>query len=271
MVSDITLGQYVPGKSVLHSMDPRAKILCIFTFIILVFCTFNYFSLGLMILTTILFVLVSGVKFKIYIRSLKAVILIVIFTSVLNLFYGSGEPIFQFSFMTITMQGINNSIFVSLRIISLILVSSILTFTTTPTDLTDALERIMKPLKFFRVRVSEVAMMMTIALRFVPTFLEETDKIMSAQKSRGADLESGGITRRVKALIPILIPLFVSSFKRAYDLAMAMECRCYQGGNGRTRMKVLKLSKIDFIFICFTALLCLGVVICNIKFPQVQR
>ena len=271
MVSDITLGQYVPGKSVLHSMDPRAKILCIFTFIILVFCTLNYFSLGLMIFTTILFVLVSGVKFKIYIRSLKAVILIVIFTSVLNLFYGSGEPIFQFGFMAITMQGINNSIFVSLRIISLILVSSILTFTTTPPDLTDALERIMKPLKFFRVRVSEVAMMMTIALRFVPTFLEETDKIMSAQKSRGADLESGGITRRVKALIPILIPLFVSSFKRAYDLAIAMECRCYQGGNGRTRMKVLKLSKIDFIFICFTALLCLGVVICNIKFPQVQR
>lgn len=271
MVSDITLGQYVPGKSVLHSADPRAKILCIFTFIILVFCTFNYFSLGLMVLTTILFVLISGVKFKIYIRSLKAVILIVIFTSVLNLFYGSGEPIFKLGFMTITMQGINNSIFVSLRIISLILVSSILTFTTTPTDLTDALERIMKPLKFFKVRVSEVAMMMTIALRFVPTLLEETDKIMSAQKSRGADLESGGITRRVKALIPILIPLFVSSFKRAYDLAMAMECRCYQGGNGRTRMKVLKLSKIDFIFICFTALLCLGVVICNIKFPQAQR
>ena len=271
MVSDITLGQYVPGRSILHSIDPRAKILCIFTFIILVFCTFNYLSLGLIVFTTILLVLFSGVKLKIYIRSLKAVILIVIFTSVLNLFYGGGEPIFKLGFMTITMQGINNSIFISIRIISLILISSVLTFTTTPTDLTDALERIMKPLKFFKVGVSEIAMMMTIALRFVPTLLEETDKIMSAQKSRGADLESGGITQRVKALIPIIIPLFISSFKRAYDLAVAMECRCYRGGIGRTRMKVLKLSKIDFIFICFTVLLCLGVIMCNIKFPQVQR
>ena len=148
--------------------------------------------------------------------------------------------------------------------------SSVLTFTTTPNDITDALERIMKPLKLLKINVSEVAMMMTIALRFIPTLLEETDKIMSAQKSRGADLESGGLTKRIKALAPIIIPLFVSSFKRAYDLAMAMECRCYKGSIGRTRMKILKLSKSDFIFICFIALICLGVIVCNIKFPQIK-
>ncbi len=270
MVRDITLGQYVPGRSILHSIDPRAKILCIFTLIILIFCTFNYLSLGLMVFATICFVLISGVKFKIYIKSLKAVILIIIFTSFLNLFYGSGEAIFKFGFITITAQGISNSIFMSLRIISLILMSSVLTFTTTPNDITDALERIMKPLKLLKINVSEVAMMMTIALRFIPTLLEETDKIMSAQKSRGADLESGGLTKRIKALAPIIIPLFVSSFKRAYDLAMAMECRCYKGSIGRTRMKILKLSKSDFIFICFIALICLGVIVCNIKFPQIK-
>ena len=213
MVRDITLGQYVPGRSILHSIDPRAKILCIFTLIILIFCTFNYLSLGLMVFTTICFVLISGVKFKIYIKSLKAVILIIIFTSGLNLFYGSGEAIFKFGFITITAQGISNSIFMSLRIISLILMSSVLTFTTTPNDITDALERIMKPLKLLKINVSEVAMMMTIALRFIPTLLEETDKIMSAQKSRGADLESGGLTKRIKALAPIIIPLFVIIIK----------------------------------------------------------
>lgn len=271
MVRDITIGQYVPGKSILHSIDPRAKILCIFTFIVLVFCTFNYVSLSLMIFTTILCILISGIKIRVYLKSLKAIIFIVVFTSILNLFYGSGEPVLKVGFINITAQGINNSIFVSVRVIILILISSALTFTTTPTDLTDALERIMKPLSFFKIRVSEIAMMMTIALRFVPTLLEETDKIMNAQKSRGADLESGGITQRIRALIPIFIPLFVSSFKKAYDLATAMECRCYKGGDGRTRMKVLKLSKTDFVLIGFTVLLCLGVIMCNIKLPQIQR
>ncbi len=157
------------------------------------------------------------------------IIFVVILTAGLNLFYGRGEPLWQFGFMTITEAGITNAVFIALRIISLIFISSVLTFTTSPTDLTDALERLMKPLKVLHVQVHEIAMMMTIALRFVPTLLEETDKIMSAQKARGADLESGGLFQRIKALVPILIPLFVSSFRRAYELAMAMECRCYQG------------------------------------------
>ena len=250
MVRDITLGQYVPGRSILHSIDPRAKILCIFTLIILIFCTFNYLSLGLMVFTTICFVLISGVKFKIYIKSLKAVILIIIFTSFLNLFYGSGEAIFKFGFITITAQGISNSIFMSLRIISLILMSSVLTFTTTPNDITDALERIMKPLKLLKINVSEVAMMMTIALRFIPTLLDETDKIMKAQMSRGADFESKNLVSRAKNLVPLLVPLFVSAFRRAEELAMAMEARCYRGGYNRTKMRQSIITKSDYIAGC---------------------
>ena len=161
-----------------------------------------------------------------------------------------------------------NCIFIAVRIISLILFSSVLTFTTSPTDLTDALERIMKPLKIFHVKVHEIAMMMTIALRFVPTLLEETDKIMSAQKARGADMESGGAIQRVKALIPILIPLFVSSFRRAYELAMAMECRCYRGGDGRTKMKSLRMTALDGWVIAISSAACMGVILCVILMPS---
>lgn len=275
MVRDITLGQYFPGKSPIHRLDPRVKIALTFVYIIFIFIASNFESLLLMAALIFTILLLSGVPLKQYFKSLKAILFVVVFTSVLNLFYGTGRVVWHgagiLGFMQITIGGISNAIFITIRIISLILFSSVLTFTTSPTELTDALERIMKPLKVFHVRVHEIAMMMTIALRFVPTLLEETDKIMSAQKARGADMESGGLMQRVKALIPILIPLFVSSFRRAYDLAMAMECRCYHGGEGRTKMKVLHAGVRDVAAVAFTVVVCAGVILCGIYFPPAIR
>lgn len=261
---DITLGQYFPADSVIHRLDPRVKILSLIAYIVLVFCTFNFASLAFIAAIVLMIILMSKVPLRLYLKSLKVIIIIVIITSLLNLFYGTGEPIFQWGFIKITWAGIHNAIFVCVRIVCLILFSSVLTFTTSPTDLTDALERLMKPLTIFHVKVHEIAMMMTIALRFVPTLLEETDKIMAAQKARGADMESGNMIARVKALVPVLIPLFVSAFRRAYELAVAMECRCYQGGEGRTRMKQLVFAKRDYISIVFTLLVIAGVVLLNI-------
>lgn len=269
MVRDVTLGQYFPGKSLIHKTDPRAKIVLLIAFIVLIFCTFNYVALALTAVATAFVILSSGVPVKMYLKSLKVIIVIVLITSVLNLFYGTGEPIWQWWVLKLTWDGINRAVFVTVRIICLILVTSSLTFTTSPTDLTDALERLLKPLKVFHIKVHEIAMMMTIALRFIPTLLEETDKIMQAQKARGADMESGNIIQRVKALIPVLIPLFVSSFRRAYELAMAMECRCYQGGDGRTRMKILHMHTRDYIMIGATVALLAGVILCNIFFQSV--
>lgn len=261
---DITLGQFFPTNSIIHRIDPRVKILLLVVFLALTFCTFNYAALALMVLSVISIVLLSKVPVKLYIKSLKMILIIVLITSALNLFYGTGEPIAQWWIFKITLNGINNAIFVSVRIVCLILISSVLTFTTSPTDLTDALERIMKPLSFFHIKVHEIAMMMTIALRFVPLLLEETDKIMSAQKARGADMESGNIIHRVKSLIPVLIPLFVSSFRRAYELAVAMECRCYNGGSGRTRMKTLHMKSRDYISVGIVLILIAGIVLCDV-------
>ena len=261
---DITLGQYFPADSVIHRLDPRIKILSLIAYIVITFCTFNYFSLALVFAAVLTVVLLSRVPLRMYLKSLKVIIIIVIITSVLNLFYGTGEPIAKWWIFKITWDGVNNAVNVCVRIVCLILFSSVLTFTTSPTDLTDALERLMKPLSLLHVKVHEIAMMMTIALRFVPTLLEETDKIMSAQKARGADMESGNLVKRVKALIPVLIPLFVSAFRRAYELAVAMECRCYQGGKGRTRMKQLTMSGRDYISILFTSAVIAGVILCNI-------
>ena len=266
---DITLGQYFPADSVLHRMDPRVKIVSLIAYIALIFCAFNYVSLAFIAVTVLLIVLLSKVPLKMYLKSLKVIIIIVIITSVLNLFYGTGEPIFQWGIIKVTWGGIHNAIFVCIRIVCLILLSSVLTFTTSPTDLTDALERLMKPLTVFHIKVHEIAMMMTIALRFVPTLLEETDKIMAAQKARGADMESGNLITRVKALVPVLIPLFVSAFRRAYELAVAMECRCYQGGEGRTRMKQLHMQRRDAFSIVFTAVVIGVVVLLNILFVKI--
>ena len=267
---DVTLGQYFPCDSILHRLDPRLKIVSLIAFIVLTFCTFNFYSLAVMGAMVLAVVFMSKVPLKMYLKSLKVIIIIVIITSLLNLFYGQGEPIFQWGILKVTWSGIYNAIFVCVRIICLILLSSALTFTTSPNDLTDALERLMKPLTIFHIKVHEIAMMMTIALRFVPTLLEETDKIMAAQKARGADMESGNLVKRAKALIPVLVPLFVSSFRRAYELAVAMECRCYQGGKGRTRMKQLKMKKRDYICMAVCLLVLAGVILCNILLPQIH-
>ncbi|MDO4459522.1 MAG: energy-coupling factor transporter transmembrane component T [Clostridia bacterium] len=271
MLSDITLGQYFPAKSFIHRMDPRLKICLTVYFIVLVFSSKNFLNIGLVYAVILGAMAASKVPAKIYIKSLKPILFIVAFTSILNLFYGTGEPLVQFWVLKITLNGILNALLIAVRIIALIFVSSVLTFTTSPTQLTDALERLLKPLAKIRVPVHEFAMMMTIALRFVPTLLEETDKIMSAQKARGADMESGGIVQRIKALIPVLIPLFVSAFRRAFDLATAMESRCYTGGYGRTKMKTLKISKADVITMIFCAVFLAGFIALNIVLPKVVR
>ena len=267
MLSDITLGQYFPGRSILHRLDPRVKLVLTLAAIVLIFVAFNFVSMALVVGLILTGMLLSGVPVKMYLKSMKAILFIVAFTSILNLFYGSGEPIFQFGFMQITMNGIYRCIFIAIRITALILCSSILTFTTSPTQLTDAMERLMKPLNVLRVPVHDIAMMMSIALRFVPTLLEETDKIMSAQKARGADMESGGLIQRVKAMIPILIPLFVSAFRRAYDLAMAMECRCYNSRIKPTKMTQLHAGKRAVIATAVTLVVLAGVVLGDIFLP----
>ena len=269
MISDITLGQYFPAKSPMHRTDPRMKI-CLTVFaIVLIFVARNFLSLAVWVLFIGVGMACSKIPLKLYLKSLKPILFIIVFTAVLNIFYGSGDPLVQLGWLKITLSGILNSVFVSIRIVTLILASSVLTFTTSPTQLTDAIERLLRPLAKLRVPVHEFAMMMTIALRFVPTLLEETDKIMSAQKARGADMESGGIVQRIKALVPVLIPLFVSAFRRAYDLATAMESRCYHGGEGRTKMKILKFGHTDWVVLVF-AVLALGLFItANILIPPV--
>ncbi len=269
MVRDVAFGQFFPGTSIVHRLDPRAKIIILIAFLVIIFCTFNYLSLLLVTMFTIFFVLLSKVPVKFYFKSLKVIIFIVIITSVLNMFYGTGTPLFEWGIIKITLNGINRAVFVSVRIVCLILASSCLTFTTSPTDLTDAIERLMKPLNKIHFPVHEIAMMMSLALRFVPTLLEETDKITQAQKARGADMDTGNIIMRVKAFIPILVPLFVSAFRRAYDLATAMECRCYRGGSGRTRMKVLHMAKTDVLSFAVLGLIICGVILCNIFLPAV--
>lgn len=269
MTRDIALGQYFPGKSILHRIDPRMKLVLTIAFIVYIFVVHNFWGLGFLAICTAAMLVVSSVPVRLYFRSIKGILFIVAFTAVLNLFYGSGAPLVQWGPLSITAQGIRNAIFIAVRIVGLVLFSSVLTFTTSPTDLTDAMERLLKPLQALHVKVHEIAMMMTIALRFVPTLLEETDKIMAAQKARGADMESGGLMQRIKALIPVLIPLFVSSFRRAYDLAMAMECRCYHGGEGRTKMKVLHLAPRDVGAAVFGAAVLVVVILCNVFFPKV--
>lgn len=267
MISDITMGQFFPGKSVMHRMDPRIKMCLTVFFIVMIFCAQNFVTMALTILMCFVGIALSKVPMKLYRKSLKPILFIVAFTAILNLFYGTGEPVFEWGFITITKNGIFNSIMIAVRIVVLILISSVLTFTTSPTQLTDAIERLLKPLSYLHVPVHEFAMMMTIALRFVPTLLEETDKIMAAQKARGADMESGGMIQRIRALIPVLIPLFVSAFRRAFDLATAMESRCYNGGSGRTKMKILKLGKIDFITIALCVVFLGAFIALNILIP----
>jgi energy-coupling factor transport system permease protein len=249
MIKDITLGQFFPGTSKIHRMDPRVKLALTFFLIIFIFVADTVAATALTVAAVLALIKMTRVPFQMYIRGLKAILLIVLFTSVLNIFYvRTGHVLIEWGILRITVDGVLRSIRIAVRIAIMILLSSVLTYTTSPTDLTTAMERLMKPLKVLHVPVHEIAMMMTIALRFVPTLLEETDKITSAQKARGADMESGNVIQRMKAMIPILIPLFVSAFRRAYELAMAMECRCYHGGAGRTRLKVLRFTKKDALY-----------------------
>jgi len=269
MIKDITIGQFFPGDSILHRLDARMKLVLTFAVIVIVFVCKSFFSMGLMVAFVLFLVAVSRVPVKTILKSLKPIVFIVIFTAVLNIFYTTGGWSVQIWIFKITEKGLFTALFMAVRIICLIIVSSLLTYTTTPTRLTDALERLLSPLKIFKIEVHTIAMMMTLALRFIPTLIEEIDRIMSAQKARGADWESGSLVSRSKALIPVLIPLFVSSFRRAYELAFAMECRCYRGGKGRTRMKIMKLELRDFAALLAAAALLAGIILLNIFFKSV--
>ncbi len=269
MISDITIGQYFPGKSVIHKMDARMKIVLMFILIVSIFICKNLISLAAIIICSVLLVLLSKIPFKTIFKSIKPLAVIIIITSLLNLFYGKGEALVQLGRFKITANGIETAVFMAVRIITLVVISSLLTYTTSPTELTDALERLLKPLKLIKIDVHSIAMIMTIALRFIPTLIEEIEKIMAAQKSRGADMDSGGLINRAKALIPVLIPLFVSSFRRAGELAYAMECRCYRGGEGRTKMKVMKLSARDFAALAFVLLFMAGIILINHFVPKI--
>ncbi len=268
MLKDITIGQFFPGDSVLHKMDPRVKIVLTIAFIAAVFIPKTWFGLALAAVFLIGVLALSKLPFALILKSIKPILPIVLFTAVLSIFYvQGGDTLFSWGIITITSKGLKNAAFLAVRIVCLIAGSSLLTYTTGPTTLTDALERLMKPLKVIRVPVHDLAMMMTIALRFIPTLIEETDKIMSAQKARGADLETGNLMQRIRALMPIMIPLFVSSFRRAYELATAMECRCYNGGDGRTRMTSLHMAMRDGAALSVMALLIAAMIVMNIFLP----
>ncbi|MBR6784742.1 MAG: energy-coupling factor transporter transmembrane protein EcfT [Clostridia bacterium] len=270
MIRDITIGQYYPGKSLLHKMDPRMKLILTFAIIIVIFLCKNFFSLGIIAVTAVLAAILSRVPLKMILKSLKPIVIILIFTAVLNIFYTQGgDTWFEWKFIKLTEKGVFTAIFTMVRIVSLVTISSLLTYTTTPTMLTDAIERVLSPLKIFKIKVHTLAMMMTLALRFIPTLIEEIDRIMNAQKARGADLETGGIIQRAKALVPIFIPLMVSSFRRAYELAFAMTCRCYTGGEGRTRMKQMKLKIIDFFALVACIAITAGIIVLNHFFEAV--
>jgi energy-coupling factor transport system permease protein len=253
MIRDITLGQYYPGNSIIHRLDPRTKIINTFAYIISLFLIKNFQGFGIAVIFLGLIILVSKVPLRFIFKGLKPVFFIIIFTFSVNVFLSKGEPLAKLWFLTITKEGLYNAFFMGIRLVLLIIGSSLLTLTTKPINLTDGIERLLSPFRRIGVPAHELAMMMTIALRFIPTLLEETDKIMKAQIARGADFETGNILRRAKSLIPLLVPLFISAFRIAQDLAMAMEARCYRGGDSRTRMNAMTLGIRDGI-----AVLCMG-------------
>ena len=244
MLKDVTLGQYFPGDTVVHRLDPRTKLILLIVYIVALFQAKSWWSYGLVLAVSVLCMAISKIRPKNLFKGLKPMLFIIVFTSLLNIFYTQGTPILPG--WIVTWEGLGRSAQMILRITLLIAGTFLLTYTTSPIALTDGLERLLSPLKKIRVPVHEMTIMMSMALRFIPTLIEETDKIMSAQKARGADFETGSLFQRAKALLPILVPLFVSAFRRADELAVAMESRCYHGGEGRTRMKQMKLQGIDF-------------------------
>lgn len=247
MLRDITLGQYYPAESVIHKLDPRVKIMGTFLFIISVFLYKNIFGIALATIFLVSYIGISKIPLKYMVKGLKPILIIMVITAVFNLFLTPGEVLWKIWIIKVTKEGIINTGFMILRLTYLVIGTSLMTLTTTPNRLTDGLEKLLRGLRLIKVPVHEVAMMMSIALRFIPILVEETDKIMKAQMARGADFESGNLLKRAKNMIPLLVPLFISSWKRAMDLAMAMEARCYRGGEGRTKMKPLKYVSRDYI------------------------
>ncbi len=247
MLKNLTIGQYYPIKSTLHSLDPRTKLVLCVLYMVCVFAFTSVWGLVMIAAFNVAAVMLSNVPLRLIIKSYKPILIFISITALLNLFLTPGEPIFSFYFLTVTWEGVNFTILMILRIFFLITATTLLTLTTTPIMLTDAMESLMSPLKRIGFPAHAIAMMMTIALRFIPTLLEETEKLMKAQSARGADFETGSIMKRIKAVVPLLVPLFVSSIRRAEDLAVAMETRCYRGDINRTKMKVLKMSARDYV------------------------
>lgn len=269
MLDSITFGQYIDVGSLVHRLDPRFKILALIASIVFIFLAGNFVTLGFVTAFTLAVLLLSRVPIKMYLKNLKVILPVIIFTAIINMFYaGEGDLLVDWWIFKITTGGIERAVFMALRVVLLILISAVLTYTTTPNDLTDAIERLCLPLKFIGLGsvVHMLAMMMTIALRFIPTLIEETQKITNAQKARGASFEEGNLMQRIKALIPILIPLLISSIRRAYELAEAMECRCYNGGKGKQRMKQLRIKTADIISAAVLCVFCAGVIVLNLFF-----
>ena len=261
MLRDITLGQFFPGNTFIHRLDPRTKLLAVILYIVALFNAQGVVTYAIVAALLALCIIISRVPFRSLTRGLKPIWVIVAFTAIMNLFFTSGTPLGTGWLLShISQEGLRSAIFMVLRIVMLIMGTFLLTYTTSPIRLTDGLEDLLGPLKKLGVPVHELAMMMSIALRFIPTLIEETDKIMSAQRARGADFESGNLLQRAKALIPLLVPLFVSAFRRADELATAMECRCYHGGEGRTKLHVLRYETRDYLTLAFYAALCAAMI-----------
>lgn len=268
MLNDVSFGQYYPANSIIHKLDSRYKLVLTIGMIVSTFIAFNFVSLAAVIVAVIGVMLFSGIPLKTYLKSFKSIWFFIALTAVLNIFFikGEGKPLFSLWKLEIYSEGIEKAIFIAIRIFLLLIISSALTYTTTPTSLTDAIESLLKPLTKIGINIHVFAMMMTIALRFIPTLIEETDKIMNAQKARGASLDEGSVIKKIKAVIPILIPLLASSIRRAYELADAMECRCYHGGEGRTRLNVMKSTLKDYIALLLYCLLTAIVIALNFLF-----
>lgn len=272
MMSDITFGQFIDTNSFVHKLDPRAKLLFLIAYIVFIFIAGNFISMGLLGAFLIAAIIASKIPLKMYLKNIKTILPIIILTSLLNMFYTKGGTVlFDWWIFTVTTAGIYRAIFMTVRIILLILSSAVLSYSTSPTSLTGAIESLLKPLKYIGLgnAVHTMAMTMTIALRFIPTLIEETQKIMNAQKARGADLDSGNLIKKVKALLPILIPLLISSVRRAYELAEAMECRCYNGGNGRTKFRIMRYSSRDLIASVIICAVFAGSVLTDVFYAQI--
>ena len=271
-MKNFALGQYYPTDSVMHRLDPRMKVIAALLYIVAAFLCSNFFSFIGLLLSAVVLILVSRIPFRIVLRSIRALIFIMVFTAVLNVFWtvdAEAEPLWEWGFLRIYESGLYRALFILIRIVAMVIGSSLfLTYTTTPIALTDAIERLLSPLKKLHVPVHEFAMMMSIALRFIPTIMDETDKIMSAQKARGADFSTGSLIQRAKALVPIIIPLFASALRRAGELATAMECRCYHGGEGKTRLRVLHCHARDVVALLVMFVLIGAIVAVNILGKQ---